>query len=122
MTGKTILTIDDSPSIREMIAFTLKPAGYCVAAAGDGAEGLKQLDAVRPAMVVTDLNMPVMDGLTFIAEARKRPAGAGIPILMLTTETAPDMKARGKAAGATGWIDKPFDGARLLAVTRKLLG
>jgi len=119
---KTVLTIDDSKSVRDMVTFTLEPEGYRVIGAEDGAQGLKQLQAEGPDLVITDLNMPVMDGLAFIEAARKDPKGSGVPIVMLTTESAPDMKARGKAAGATGWIDKPFDAPKLVAVAKKLLG
>lgn len=119
---KTVLTIDDSKSVRDMVAFALQPEGYDVVHAEDGARGLDQLRAVAPQLVITDLNMPVMDGISFIEAARKDPKGTGVPIIMLTTETSPDMKARGKAAGATGWIDKPFDPAKLVAVAKKLLG
>ena len=120
--GHTVLTIDDSKAVRDMIRFTLEPEGYTVEEADHGQSGLDVLRRTRPRLVITDLNMPVMDGLTFITHARMDPAGAGVPIIMLTTETAPDMKARGKAAGATGWIDKPFDADKLVAVARKLLG
>ncbi len=120
--GATVLTIDDSKAVRDMIRFTLEPEGYTVEEAEHGQDGLAAMRRVRPRLVITDLNMPVMDGLTFIAQARNDPAGAGIPIIMLTTETNPDMKARGKAAGATGWIDKPFDADKLVAVARKVLG
>ncbi len=120
--AKTILTIDDSKAVRDMVRFTLEPEGYAVVGAENGQEGLSQMRAARPALVITDLNMPVMDGLTFISQARTDPAGNGIPIVMLTTESAPEMKAKGKAAGATGWINKPFDADKLVAVTRKLLG
>lgn len=118
----TVLTIDDSKAVRDMVAFTLEPEGYTVVTAVDGADGLAKLRAHAPALVITDLNMPNMDGIAFIEAARKEAKGTGIPIVMLTTETAPDMKARGKAAGATGWLDKPFDANKLLAVAGKLLG
>jgi len=120
--AKTILTIDDSKAVRDMVRFTLEPEGFDIVGAENGQAGLDQMRASRPAMVITDLNMPVMDGLTFITQARTDPAGSGIPIVMLTTESAPEMKAKGKAAGATGWINKPFDADKLVAVTRKLLG
>ena len=119
---RTVLSIDDSKAIRDMIGFTLEPQGFRVIGAGDGAEGLKKLRAEPVALVITDLNMPVMNGFEFIIAARKEPAGAGIPIVMLTTESKPEMKAKGKAAGATGWINKPFDADMLVAVTRKLIG
>jgi two-component system chemotaxis response regulator CheY len=119
---KVVLSIDDSKAVREMISFTLEPEGYRVIGAADGQQGLDQLMSVGPDMVITDLNMPVMDGLTFIAKARSTPTGSGVPIVMLTTESSPDMKRKGKSAGATGWIDKPFDADKLIAVTKKLLG
>ena len=120
--SKTILTIDDSKAVRDMVTFTLEPEVYRVVGAENGADGLDKLRANRPALVITDLNMPVMNGLDFITRARSDAAGSGIPIVMLTTESSPDMKAKGKAAGATGWINKPFDADKLIAVTRKLLG
>jgi two-component system chemotaxis response regulator CheY len=120
--SKTVLTIDDSKSVRDMVAFALTPEGYNVVQAADGSQGLDQLRSVGPHLVITDLNMPVMDGISFIEAARRDPKGTGVPIIMLTTEPSPDMKARGKAAGATGWIDKPFDPAKLVAVAKKLLG
>lgn len=120
--GHTVLTIDDSKAVRDMVRFTLEPAGYTVAEAENGQMGLDVMRNTRPKLVITDLNMPVMDGLTFITHARQDPVGAGVPIVMLTTESAPDMKAKGKAAGATGWIDKPFNADKLVAVAKKLLG
>ncbi|MBO9465310.1 Phosphate regulon transcriptional regulatory protein PhoB [Pelagimonas phthalicica] len=119
---KTVLTVDDSKAVRDMVTFTLEPEGYQVVAAENGQDGLDKLRAARPNLVITDLNMPVMNGLDFITHARSDPAGSGIPIVMLTTESAPEMKAKGKAAGATGWINKPFDADKLVAVTKKLLG
>lgn len=120
--SKTVLTIDDSKAVRDMVMFTLEPEGYAVIAAENGQDGLDKLRANRPNLVITDLNMPIMNGLDFISNARADPAGTGIPIVMLTTESAPEMKAKGKEAGATGWINKPFDADKLVAVTRKLLG
>ncbi len=117
---KTVLTVDDSKSIRDMIDFTLSPLGYRIIGAENGAEGLKKFQSEPVKLVITDLNMPVMNGIDFIREVRKLPRGAGVPIVMLTTETKPEMKAAGKAAGATGWINKPFDSAMLIAVARKL--
>lgn len=119
---KTILTIDDSKSVRDMVTFTLEPEGYRIVAAEDGSDGLNKLRAEQPDMVITDLNMPVMNGIEFIAQARTEQAGSGIPIVMLTTESSPEMKEKGKSAGATGWINKPFDSDKLIAITRKLLG
>jgi two-component system, chemotaxis family, chemotaxis protein CheY len=120
--GKTVLTVDDSKSIRDMIGFTLEPHGYRVIGAADGAEGLRVFGEETVHFVLTDLNMPVMNGIDFIKEVRKTARGAGVPIVMLTTESKPEIKAIGKAAGATGWISKPFDAEMLIAVTRKLAG
>lgn len=119
---KTVLTIDDSKSVRDMVMFTLEPEGYRIVAAENGAEGLDKLRAEKPDLVITDLNMPIMNGIDFISNARSEAAGSGIPIVMLTTESSPEMKQKGKTAGATGWINKPFDSDKLIAVTRKLLG
>jgi len=119
---KTVLTVDDSKAIRDMVVFTLQPLGYNVVGAGDGSEGLQRFRAEPVNLVITDLNMPKMNGIEFIKELRKDPRGAGIPVIMLTTETKQEMKDAGKAAGATGWINKPFDANTLVAVTRKLAG
>jgi len=119
---RTILAVDDSKSIRDMVAFTLEPHGYRVVHACDGKEGLTKFLSERVALVVTDLNMPVMNGIDMITRLRAEPRGAGIPIVMLTTETSPEMKAKGKAAGATGWLSKPFDADTLIAIIRKLAG
>jgi len=120
--GKTVLTVDDSKAIRDMIAFTLTAEGYEVIEAADGVEGLEQLRRRRVSLVLTDLNMPRMNGLDFLVNARKEPNGSGIPIVMLTTESKPETKARGKELGATGWISKPFDAQMLVTVARKLVG
>jgi two-component system chemotaxis response regulator CheY len=120
--AKTVLTVDDSASIRQMVAFTLKGAGYDVLEAGDGQEGLDKAKTKSVNLVLTDQNMPKMDGLTLIKSLRTLPAYAGVPILMLTTESGDAMKAQGKAAGATGWLVKPFDPAKLLEVVKKVLG
>jgi two-component system chemotaxis response regulator CheY len=119
---KTILTVDDSASIRQMVKFTLSSAGYAVVEAGNGAEGLTKAQTAHLDMIVTDLNMPVMNGLGLIREVRKLPAYRGVPILFLTTESDADLKKEAKAAGATGWITKPFQPDQLVAVVRKVLG
>jgi two-component system chemotaxis response regulator CheY len=119
---KTILTIDDSAAVRDMVTFTLEEQGYRVIGAENGAVGLEKMKAEKPALVITDLNMPVMDGISFIESARADASLGGIPIVMLTTETSPEMKDRGKSAGATGWIDKPFDAEKLCLIARKLAG
>jgi two-component system, chemotaxis family, chemotaxis protein CheY len=112
---KSVLTVDDSPSIRQMVRLTLTPAGYSVVEAGNGAEGLSKAKAQAVDMVVTDLNMPVMDGLGLIRELRALPAYRGVPIVFLTTESDAALKQEAKAAGATGWITKPFKPEQLLA-------
>lgn len=120
--AKTILSVDDSSSIRQMVAFTLKGAGYEVIEAVDGQEALEKAKAKTVDMVLTDQNMPRMDGLTLIKNLRSMPSYKSVPILMLTTESGDAMKAQGKAAGATGWLVKPFDPTKLLEVTKKVIG
>ncbi|SFZ78750.1 response regulator [Chitinimonas taiwanensis] len=119
---KTILTVDDSPSIRQMVSFTLKNAGYEVLEAGDGNAGLSQAKSKPCQLIITDQNMPGMDGLTMIKALRALPAYKATPILMLTTESSDAMKQQGRAAGATGWIVKPFNPQTLIDVVRKLIG
>ena len=120
--GKVVLTVDDSASIRQMVAFTLKSAGYEVVEAVDGEDGLTKAKAKSANLVLTDQNMPKMDGLTLIKALRGLPQYRAIPILMLTTESSDAMKAAGKAAGATGWLVKPFDPQKLLEVVKKVIG
>lgn len=116
-----ILTVDDSISIRAAIKIALGSEGYNVTEAANGAEGLEKASAGGFDLIVTDLNMPVMDGLTMIRELRARPAGAGVPIIFLTTESDADVKAQAKAAGATGWLTKPFEPDQLVRVVKKVL-
>ncbi|WP_279478763.1 response regulator [Aureimonas sp. SK2] len=120
--GKPVLCVDDSASVRQMVSFTLESAGYSPTTAVDGVDALSKLDQGRFSLVITDLNMPNMDGITMIARIRAMPQHAGMPIVMLTTESDEAKKVAGKAAGATGWIVKPFDQTRLLAVVNKLIG
>lgn len=120
--SKTVLSIDDSKAIRDMVAFTLGNAGYRVIEAENGAQGLDKLRSEPVALVIVDLNLPVMNGFEFIKRARGEPRGAGVPIVMLTTESRPEAKAEGKALGATGWLNKPFDANMLLTVAKKLAG
>ena len=120
--AKMVLTVDDSASIRQMVAFTLKSAGYDVIEAADGNAGLAQAKSNNVQLVLTDQNMPGMDGLTLIKNLRGLPQYKSTPILMLTTESSDAMKAQGKAAGATGWLVKPFDPQKLLEVVRKVIG
>jgi two-component system, chemotaxis family, chemotaxis protein CheY len=117
----TILTVDDSPSIRQMIKVTLAPGGHNVIEAGDGAQGLEKAKSNRLDLVITDLNMPVMNGLELIRALRKLPSLTGLPIVFLTTESNDAIKQEAKSAGATGWITKPFKPDQLLAVVSKLV-
>lgn len=121
MPERTVLVVDDSVSIRQMVSFTLSQAGFGVVEAGHGVEALGQLDAHRVDLVITDLNMPTMDGITLIREVRRRPECRFTPVLMLTTESQPAKKQEGKAAGATGWIVKPFNPEQLLQVIAKVV-
>jgi two-component system chemotaxis response regulator CheY len=119
---QTVLVIDDSPTMRQIVAFTLANAGFHVVEAGNGQEALTKLGACpQPALVVTDLNMPGMDGLTLIRALRQLPAMKFVPILILTTESSADKKAEGRSAGATGWIVKPFNPDQFMKVVQKVL-
>ncbi len=120
--GKTVLIVDDSATMRQMVAFTLSSAGYDVIEAGDGKEAVDKISAgSKPDLVVTDLNMPEMDGIALIKELRRMPSLRFIPILMLTTESSEEKKKEGKAAGATGWIVKPFNPDVMLKTVAKVL-
>ncbi|ARC87530.1 response regulator [Rhodovulum sp. MB263] len=120
--SKTILAIDDSPSILQMVAHTLTTAGYRVIEAVDGADGYDKAVANRIDAVITDLNMPRLNGLDFIRKYRSHGTSAGVPIVFLTTETDDGLKREAREAGATGWIAKPFRQDQLLAVVRKVAG
>lgn len=119
--SKTIMTADDSSSIRQMVSFTLKQAGYSVIEAIDGSDALLKLKSNPIHMLISDLNMPKIDGIELIKQVRAMPEYKFIPIIMLTTESQADMKQKGKAAGATGWIVKPFKPEQLLSVIKKVL-
>ncbi len=122
MSGQ-ILIVDDSASIRQMVSFTLKGAGYDVIEAADGQEALEKLSgAPGVRMIVTDLSMPNLDGIALIRAVRGGNSHKFIPIVMLTTESPESKKQEGKAAGATGWIVKPFRPEQLVAVVKKVLG
>jgi two-component system chemotaxis response regulator CheY len=117
-----ILAVDDSASMRQMVGLTLKSAGHEVVSAVDGVDGLAKAGNGAPVdLVITDVNMPNMDGITLVQELRRLPQYRGVPLLVLTTEAGAEMKQRGRAAGATGWIVKPFDPDRLLATVAKVL-
>ena len=120
--SKTILSADDSPSMREMVSFTLKNAGFDVVEAVDGKDALGKMTSGQIHMLITDLNMPNMDGLELIRQVRALPPYKYIPIIMLTTESQDQKKQAGKAAGASGWIVKPFRGEQLVMVAKKFLG
>ncbi|NII09225.1 response regulator [Oleiagrimonas sp. C23AA] len=117
-----ILAVDDSASMRSMVAFTLRGAGHDVAEAENGQHALDTAKAGAFQLVLADVNMPVMDGITLVRELRALPAYAGVPILILTTESHADKKMEGKQAGATGWLVKPFDPDQLLATVNRVLG
>ena len=120
--GKIIMTVDDSASVRQMVSFTLKQAGFDVVEAVDGQDGLNKIKGSGVQMVITDLNMPNLDGIGLIRGVRAQPEFKFIPIVMLTTESQIEKKQEGKSAGATGWIVKPFNPDQLLAVVKKVLG
>ena len=115
---KTVIAVDDSMSIRETVKMVLGSAGYEVLSAEDGVAGLRLCEQRKADLVVTDLNMPNMDGITLIARLRALPQYKFTPLIMLTTESQEDKKVAGKKAGATGWVVKPFDPARLVAVAK----
>ena len=117
---KTVLTVDDSRTMRDMLMLALKDAGYNVVQAVDGVHGLEVLAEERPDIVITDINMPNMDGFELIEAVRKIPEFRGTPILVLSTEFSDDKKARARSAGATGWITKPFEATKLGAAIRRV--
>jgi len=118
----SILAVDDSASMRQMVSFTLKGAGHDVTEAVDGVQALEVAKKKGVNLVITDVNMPNMDGIALIGELRKLPNYKFTPILMLTTESGTDKKQEGRKAGATGWIVKPFNPEQLLATINKVLG
>ncbi|WP_438971106.1 response regulator [Methylophaga sp.] len=117
-----ILAVDDSASMRQMVAFTLKGAGHDVTDAEDGKQALDIARKQSFDLVLTDVNMPVMDGLSLTRELRQLQPYRFTPILVLTTEAGPEKKQEGRAAGATGWLVKPFNPEQLLATVKKVLG
>lgn len=117
----SILAVDDSTSLRQMVSFALQREGHEVVQAEDGVEGLKAAKACNFDLVITDVNMPNMDGIELIKELRGLPAYRNTPLLMLTTEAGDDKKSQGKAAGATGWIVKPFNPEKLINVISRVL-
>jgi len=119
--SKRILTVDDSGSIRQMVGFVLKEAGYDVVSAVDGQDAVEKMKESPVEMMITDLNMPNMDGIELIRWTRANPDHKFIPVIMLTTESQMDKKQLGKEAGATGWIVKPFNPDQLLSVVRRVM-
>jgi len=117
----TIMTADDSPSMRQLIAFTLRNAGYEVVEAADGKDALERLTGAAVEMLITDLNMPNLDGIELIRRVRALPNYKYIPIVMVTTESEESKKQLGRAAGATAWIVKPFRGEQLVALARRFM-
>lgn len=118
---KRIMSVDDSPSLRQMVALTLEGAGYEVVEASDGRDAVTKLKGREFHLFLTDLNMPGMDGIELTRKLRAMPEYRFVPIVLLTTESQPEKKMQGKAAGATGWIVKPFKPADLLATIRKVM-
>jgi two-component system, chemotaxis family, chemotaxis protein CheY len=117
-----ILAVDDSTSLRQMVVFTLKEAGHDVVEAADGRDALSKAKGGTVDLVLSDVNMPGMDGISLVRELRTLPSYKFTPILMLTTESSPEKKQEGKAAGATGWIVKPFSPDQLLSTVKRVLG
>jgi len=117
----TILIVDDSASLRQVVAISLKGAGYDVLQAGNGKEALKQLDGTKINLIICDVNMPIMDGLTFATEMKKQPKYKFTPLIMLTTEAGADMKDKGRAAGVKAWVVKPFKPVQMLSAVAKLI-
>lgn len=119
--ARVILTVDDSPSIRQMMQLTLTGAGYEVVQAADGVEALEYARDNLVDLVLTDVNMPRMDGITLVRELRQLPSYQRVPLLILTTESAQEVKLQGKAAGATGWLTKPFKPDQLIATISRVM-
>lgn len=120
--SKSILVVDDSPSMRQLLGVTLRSAGYEVIETSDGEEALDYARKHSADLVLTDVNMPLMDGITLIARLRTLNHYYLTPLLLLTTETSPERKLQGKQAGATGWITKPFSPQQLLSILERVLG
>ncbi len=119
--AKTILIVDDSASIRQVVAITLKGAGYDVVEACDGKDALSKLDGRKIHLIISDVNMPNMDGITFVKQMKILPAYKFTPVIMLTTEAGADKKAEGQAAGAKAWVVKPFQPTQMLTAVSKLI-
>ena len=118
--AKTIMVVDDSISIRQVVGIALKQAGYDVIEGVDGKDALAKLTGQKVSLIISDVNMPNMDGIAFVRELKTRPAYKFTPVLMLTTESQEDKKEQGKAAGARAWMVKPFKPEALVAAVQKL--
>jgi len=116
-----VLIVDDSASIRQVVGMTLKNAGYDVLEGVDGKDALTKLDGRKVHLIISDVNMPNMDGITFIREMKQHPSYKFVPVIMLTTEGAEDKKKAGQEAGAKAWVVKPFQPAQMLAAVTKLI-
>jgi two-component system, chemotaxis family, chemotaxis protein CheY len=119
--AKTILIVDDSASVRQVVSIALKGAGYDVITGVDGKDALTKLTGQRVHLIISDVNMPNMDGITFVSEVKKLPAYKFTPIIMLTTESQEDKKKQAQAAGAKAWVTKPFQPPQMLAAVEKLI-
>ena len=119
--AKTILVVDDSPSVRQVVGIALRGAGYDVIEGVDGSDALRKLDGRKVNLIISDVNMPNMDGITFVKEVKKLPSYKFTPIIMLTTESQESKKREGQAAGARAWVVKPFQPTQMLAAVAKLV-
>jgi two-component system chemotaxis response regulator CheY len=119
--AKTILIVDDSASLRQVVRIALSSAGYEVVEACDGVDALSKLDGRKIHLIISDVNMPNMDGIELVRQVKARPDCKFTPVIMLTTESQADMKAQGQAAGARAWVVKPFQPAQMLAAVAKLM-
>ncbi len=119
--AKTILVVDDSSAVRQSVAFTLEQAGYGVVQAEDGQDGVNKAEAQKFDLIITDVNMPNLDGIGLVRKVRENPGNKFLPIIVLTTEAQQSKMEEGKQAGATGWIVKPFDADKLLSVVKKVI-
>lgn len=119
--AKTVMVVDDSISLRQVVSIALRGAGYAVVEACDGSDALKKLGSQRVNLVISDVNMPNMDGITFVKEVKKLPDYKFTPVIMLTTEAGEDKKAAGQAAGAKAWVVKPFKPEQMITAVAKLI-
>ena len=119
--AKTILIVDDSASLRQVVGITLKGAGYSVIEACDGKDALGKLDGRKINLIISDVNMPNMNGIDFVMAAKQLPAYKFTPVIMLTTEAGEKMKAQGQAIGVKAWVVKPFQPAQMLTAVSKLI-